>query len=99
MLRILVTGKPRQFEDVQPKEGSKIVARFYLDEKRFVDGKNLEIVWECYVPAHKAAWVKKQVDKGYTVMVEASDCAFRIHKEATLEWVTGLLVVSEVSGL
>jgi len=99
MLRILITGKPRGFELVKPKEGSKIAARFFLDEKRFVDGKNLEIVWECYIPEHKVKWVQRQVEKGYTVAVEGTDVAFGIEKGGSIEWVVPLLMVVEVSGL
>lgn len=99
MLRIIVTGKPREYRSVQPSEGSSVVGQFYLDERRFVGGKNVDIVWTCFVPEHKAKWAQKQVEKGYMIAVESSDMAFRIQKSGTIEWVEQLLMVMEISGL
>jgi len=99
MLRIIVTGKPSKWTAVKKVDGSKVVAKFVLTERRWVGGQTVEIVWTCCVPAHKETWAKAQVDKGYTLAVEASDMCHCVHTDVTPFIVEQMLMVTEVTGL
>lgn len=76
MLKLFVSGKPRNFQMLRTANVSGDTAVFELVETRFSAGARFEVVWECYVPPHKVKWCSQIAEKPYTVVVESGD--FRI---------------------
>lgn len=99
MLKIIITGKPSRFTTIKKVEGSKVSARFILEEKRWTGGKVEIINWEICVPEHKQTWASAQVEKGYSVWVEGSDVFFRTDVIDGKTYVTPMLMLDEIRGL
>jgi len=75
MLKIIVSGKPQDFREFVPVAPSRTAASFVLMERRYVNGEVIVVRWLVCVPQHKVKWVKKSVEKLYTVVVEGDDFA------------------------
>lgn len=47
-----------------------------VQQKTFKDGKLVNVNWRLLAPRHKENWLKRQMDKGYTVCIVLSDITF-----------------------
>lgn len=79
MRQLTISGKPHDLQETAATPDAQFPSMFVLNERYYRDGQAIQIEWAVYVPRHKTAFVQKMVEKGYTVMVVASDFGIRIH--------------------
>lgn len=72
MRKIIVSGKPSGWQDA-PDSGEDVVygGMFTLTEWYFDGESRRKVEHSVYVPTKRCAFVKAQVEKGYTVVVES----------------------------
>lgn len=72
MFKMIVSGKPTNFEFVDKSVSETLGAAFTLTEKGWNGTETFERNWVVWVPNHKMKWAEKMTRKSeYTVIVEA----------------------------
>lgn len=73
MRQITVSGKPSNYQTGGAAMPDDSRHTFTLTE-RWYDGTTAQYVeWMVIVPTHRELWVRKMIEKGYTVVVQAND--------------------------
>jgi len=73
MRMLMLSGKPSNYVEGGALLPSDKRHTFVLTE-RWYDGETAQYVeWTVIVPTHRELWVRKMIEKGYTVVVQASD--------------------------
>jgi len=99
MIKLIVSGKPTPLRMLTAPTANGCTAVFELKEPRFEAGARFEVVWECFVPAHKVKWCSNVTSRPYTIVVEADQFSI-LGDDGSGKGVTRhMLKVSEVNAL
>jgi len=75
MNQITITGKLSAFVPSSGEGQSQVTSNVTITERRFNEGKEMFVKHLVIVPAYKETWVKKCVEKEWTVMAQGKDPA------------------------